>query len=127
MRDPAERLDLEPINAAMAQADAIDVQRLRDDDEIGAIVVNVTLRGEVCHPGESAAFFVDRPALFDAPMEAHSRTANCFDCVNRGHDARFLVGSASAVDLAVAEGARVRIDAPALARGHHVEVPIEMQ
>ena len=31
------RLDLEPVHAAMADADAVDVERLGDDDEVGPV------------------------------------------------------------------------------------------
>src|SRR5207244_5974001 len=107
MRNPTERLHLEPIDSAMAKADAVDVERLRDDDEVGAVAMHVAFLSEICHAGESAALFVDRAALLDAAMQAHSLASNGFDGINRGDDSGLLVGRASPIDFAVAEATPV--------------------
>src|SRR5262249_26099657 len=43
MRDSTVGGDLEPVHAPMADADAIDVQRLWNDDEIGALRADVSM------------------------------------------------------------------------------------
>ena len=59
-------VDLEPVNAAMADADAVDVERLRDDHEVGPRRRDAALFAEPAHSRKAAALFVDGAADFDA-------------------------------------------------------------
>ena len=68
--DPAARGHLEPVHAAMADADAIDVQRLGDDDEIGAPLRDASGLGQPRDAGEAAALFVDGAADLDRARAA---------------------------------------------------------
>ena len=58
MRHAAERLDLGPPHAAMAQAHAILVQRLGDDDVIDLALGEIALLGQEADPGPAARFLV---------------------------------------------------------------------
>src|SRR5579863_6782037 len=127
VRDAADSGDFEPIDAAMSEADAVDVQGFGDDDEVGAAARDQAVLGEVGHAGESAAFFVDRAALFDRATETHSGAADGFDGEDGGGDAGLLVGCAAAEDLAIRQGGTEGIDRPAVADWDDVKVTVEME
>jgi hypothetical protein len=65
MGDPALRLDLGPPDAAMAEADAVLVERLGNDHVLHAGGVEIPLLGEIGDTAVTARFLVRRRADLD--------------------------------------------------------------
>ena len=84
MTDATTRRDLEPVDAAMADRDAIGIRRLRDDDRVRAVSAEPALLREPRHARETAAFFVDGPADLDGAVQLDPGAANRL----RGVDSR---------------------------------------
>src|SRR5204863_5984158 len=129
VRGHAARGDLGPIDAAVTDADAIYVERLGDDDVIGAVRGDQALIAELGDAGESAALLVDRAALFDAASQRQPGAADGLDGVDRRRDPGLLVRGAASpqtplrdrpVERRVAPGRRV-------AGRDHVEVAVEVE
>src|SRR5688500_2969684 len=126
MGDAAARFELEPVHAAMADADAIDVERLWNDDVINAIGTDAATFGQIRDTGKPAAFLVDGAAHLDRSGELDAGTANGVRGENRSRDACFHSAGAATVNAAVTHHATERIDGPSRARRHDVEVTVEM-
>src|SRR5215469_2874584 len=125
--DAPMRSDFEPVDSAMAEADAVDVGGFGDDDEVGFVFTDPAVAGHVGDSGESSAFFIHASTLFDATVETDSGAADGFDGEDGGSDAGLLVGDPSAVEFAVAdEGAEGR-NGPAFANGNDVEVAVKVE
>ena len=77
VRDAAARHHFEPVDAAMADADPIDVERLRDDDVVGPLGAEPAVLGEPGDAGEAAALFVHRAADLDRAVAARRRRGGC--------------------------------------------------
>ena len=92
----AQRGDFEPIHAAMSQADAVDVERLGDDHEVGAIAADIAVFSQIRHARESAALFVDGSALLHGAGQIDARAPDRFDAIDRRGDTGFLIGDAAA-------------------------------
>ncbi len=113
-------------DAAVADADAIDVQRLGDDHGVDSIRRQSLVFRQPGDTGEAAALFVDRPADFDRPLEGDAGAANRL-CREHGRgDPRFHVARAAPVDAAVANHPAKRIDRPAGAGRDDVEMAVEV-
>src|ERR1700693_5783188 len=76
MRDSPQRRDFEPVNPAMPETDSVYIQRLGQDDEVGAIAADVPALGEIRHARKAATFFIHCSALFDRAVELHSTPAD---------------------------------------------------
>src|SRR4029077_4341776 len=76
--------------------------------------------------GEPAALFVHRAADFHRPRQLHPGTAHPFDREQRRGDSRLHVTRPAPVDPSVLDGSAERIAGPAVTRGHHVEVAVEV-
>ena len=126
MRDASVRGDFEPIDAPMSDADAIDVQRFRDDHVVGARGSNPLLLTEERHAGEPAAFLVDRAADFNAAVQAHACAANRFCGVYRSGDSGLHIAGAASVNAAAPDYAAKRIDGPSVAGRHDIEMSVEV-
>ena len=120
------RLHLEPVDAAVADADAIDAQRLGDDGEVGAVGAEPPLLRQPGDAGEAAALFVDRAADLDAAVQLDAGAPDRLDGEQRRGDAGLHVARAASPDPAVADLAAERIDGPAVARGDDVEVAVQV-
>ena len=94
--------DLEPVDAAMADADAIDVERLGDDDVVGVARAQAPLLGQPRDAGEAAALLVDRAADLDRALQLDAGAPDRFGREHRRGDARLHVAGAAAVDPPVA-------------------------
>ncbi len=127
MGDASVGSDLEPIDASMAEADAIFVGGFGDDDEVGFVFTDPAVTRHVGDPGKAAALFIDTAALFDGAVEAYPGAADGFDREDRGGDARFLVGDSAAVELAVADDGSEWRNSPAVAYGDDVKVSVEVE
>ena len=77
--DAAMRSDLEPVDSAVAKADAVDVAGLGDDDVVRLILAEPALLREVRDAGKSAALLVDAAALLHRSAQADAGAANRFD------------------------------------------------
>ena len=88
VRDAAARHHLEPVHAAMADADAIDVQRLGDDDVVGPrrALMRPCSR-EPGDAGKAAALLVDGAADLDGAVQLDAGAADRLGRVDRGGDA----------------------------------------
>ena len=127
VRDAAARRHLEPVDAAMADADAIDVERLRNDHVVGARRVRCgPARASYATPAKPPLSSSTVPLISTDPVELDARAPDRFGGVDRRRDARLHVARAAAVDAAVAHDAAERIDGPALAGGDDVEVAVEV-
>ena len=69
VRDLALGLDLGPPDAAMAEADAVLVERLGDDDVVDPRLREIALLGQVGDAAEAAGFLVDRAGNLDRARE----------------------------------------------------------
>src|SRR6185369_4908937 len=122
----AERFDLGPPHAAMAQADAILIERLGDDDVIDFALGEVALLGQPAHAGPAAGLFIGGAGDFERAGEFDARRQDRLDRDHAGSQAAFHVRGAAAVNLAVFQFAAPRIDAPAIAGFDHVDMRVEM-
>src|SRR6202008_37455 len=104
--DPPARLELEPIDAAVAQADAINVQRFGDDDVVGPARRKPSALREPGSAGESAALFVDGAADFNRAFEPDAGTLDGVRGEHRRSDSRLHVAGAASVNTAVANSGR---------------------
>ncbi len=119
--------DFEPIHTSVAQADAIDVGRLGDDDEVGLVSADPSLFGEVGNAGEPTALFVHAATLFDRALQTEAGPADRFDGEDGGCYAGFLIGDSAAVELAVADERAEGVDRPAVSYRDDIEVTVEVQ
>ena len=126
VRDATARRHFEPVDAAVPDADAVDVERLRNDDVIGAAARKTAGLRQVGHAGKPAALLVHRPADFDGARQRDARAHDRFSRKHRRGDPRFHVAHAASVDLPIAHNARERIDRPAAARRDDVEMPVQV-
>ena len=126
VRRPTVRLDLEPVHAAVADADAVDVQRLGDDHVVASSGRQAAVFRKPGHASESAAFFVHRAADLDRPFELDASSANSLRGIHGRGDAGFHVARAAPVDAAVADRAGKWIHGPPAPGRHDVEVAVEM-
>ena len=126
VRDPAARRHFKPVHAAVADADAIDIKRLRNDHVIGAALRQPAGFGEVGDAGKATALLVDRSADFDGSRQPNARAPDRLCRKHRRGNACFHVARTAAEDLPVAHGAGKRIHRPAAARRHDVEVPVQV-
>ena len=116
----------EPVDAAMADADAIDVEGLGNDHEIGPSLRNPPDLRKVRHAGKAAALFVHRAADFQRPRQPHARARDRFSREHRRRDTGLHVADAAAVDLPVPHETTERIDRPAFARRDDIDVAVEV-
>ena len=126
VRDAAARQHLEPVDAAVADADAVDVQRLGDDDVVGPLGAETPVLREPRDAGKAAALFVHGAADFDRAIQLDAGAADAFDGKERRGDAGLHVARAAAVDPAVDDLAAERIERPAVAGRHDVEVAVQV-
>jgi hypothetical protein len=110
----------------VTDADAIDVQRLGDDHEVGLSLRHAAALCQVRNAGEAAALFVHGAADLDGAGQRNAGTLDGLGGKERRRDARFHVARATAVDPSVADHAAERIDSPPVARGNDVEMTVEM-
>ena len=110
----------------MADADAIDVERLGNDDEVGSPLRDPPALGEMRDAGEAAALFVHRAADLDRARQRDAGALDRFGGKHRRGDAGLHVADAAAVDPAVAHQPAERIDRPAVAGRHDVDVAVEV-
>ena len=110
----------------MTDADAVDVQRLRNDHEIGASLRDPPLLRQVRDAGKSAALFVDRAADLDRAGQPDAGALERLGGKHRRRNAGFHVADTATVNFTVAHQAAEGIDSPAIAGGHHVDVAIEV-
>ena len=111
----------------MADADALGVERLGDDDVALAIARDSARIAQPAHPCEAATLFVGRGALFDGACQSHANAAQRLDRVDRGSNASLLVARPPAKDATIAHFGRERISRPTGAWRDNVIVPVEVQ
>ena len=126
VRDAAANRQLEPVNAAMADADPVDVQRFRNDDVVGLSLRDPAALCEPCDACEAAAFLVDRSADLDRAGKRDVGPPQRFGREHRGGKARLHVADPTAVDLPVANERGKRVDGPACASRHDVGVAVQV-
>src|SRR5262245_19690891 len=100
MRDLAVRLDLCPPYSAMAEADAIRVERFRNDHVIDARLRKTPLRRKVGDAPEASRLLVDRAGYFYGPGETLVEIEVGFRRDNRGRETALHVATAATVDTA---------------------------
>jgi hypothetical protein len=126
VRDAAMCLDLRPPHAAMTDADPIDVEGLGDDDVIDARRREPAPLGEIMNAAVAARLLVDGARDLE---RAGQRLAAVDESLHRddgGGDAALHVAGAAAEHLSVPHDSRKRVDRPARARLHHVDVAVEV-
>ena len=126
MRGPAHGGDLAPVDAAVADRDAVDAERLRDDDEILPVGRQHALAGQPRHAGEPAALLVDGGADLDRPLERHAGPADRLGREDGGSEAPLHVRAPAPVDAVAAHRAAERLHRPAVAGRHDVEVAVQV-
>ena len=126
MRDASARQHFEPVHAAVADADAIDVQRLGDDDVVGPRGAEAAVLGEPGDAGKAAALFVDGAADFDRAVAARRRRGGCLRPQRAPRDSGLHVARSAAVNPPVDDVAAERIARPAIAGRHDVEVAVQV-
>ena len=119
-------LELEPVDAAVAHADAVDAERLGDDDVVGAASVDAARLGEPGDAREAAALLVDAAAHLDAALELDAGALQALHGVDGGGNPRLHVAGAAAVETSVAHFAPEGIDGPSLSRGNDVGMPVQV-
>ena len=127
MRGLPERGEAKPVDAAVAQADAVHAQRLCDDDVVRAVAADVAALRQVSHAREAAVFFIHGSALLYGAHESHAFAPDGFHGKDGSGNAGPLVGGSAAEDFAVANHAGEGVYGPSRARRHHVEMPVEMK
>ncbi len=124
--DPPVRGDLEPVDAPVADADAVHVEGLGDDDRVGPAPGHATLLGQPGHPGPAAALLVHGARDLYRAGQAHARPADRFGGVDRRRDPRLHVGGPAAVDAPVPHLPSEGVHRPTLPHGDHVEVTVQV-
>ena len=107
-------------------ADAVDVQRLRNDDVVGPRLRDAALLREPRHTGKAAALFVHRAADLERPRQRHARARDRFRRVHGRGEPRFHVAHAAAEDPAVTHHAGEWIERPPIAGRHDIDVPVQV-
>jgi len=126
VRDPAAHLDLAPPNAPVAQADAVLVQRFRNDHMVDARLGEVATFRQPGDAGITAAFLVDRSGDLDRPRQVRHRVDQRLHRDDRRRQATFHVTGAAAVDAVVDDLGGERVVGPAGAGLDHVDMAVEM-
>jgi hypothetical protein len=86
----------------------------------------VPLLGQPRHPGQAAAFFVDRPADFDASHQRNAGPAERLGGVDGGGNPGFHVTAAPAIQASITDAPSERVAGPPLTRRHDIEMPVQM-
>ncbi len=126
MGDAPLGLDLGPPDTAVADADPVDVQGFRDDHMVDAGLGEPAALGQIGHPAIAAGLLVHRPGNLDRAGRIDPAVHQGFDRDHGRGDPALHVAGAAAVDLAVPQHRRERVDGPALAGLDHVDVAVEM-
>ena len=126
MRHLALGLDLGPPDAAMAEADAVLVQRFGNDDVVDLGLREIALLRQIGDAAEAARFLVDRAGNLDRARKIRIDVHERLDGDDRGGEPALHVAGAAAIDLAVRDHAGEGIDRPAVAGLDDVDVRVEM-
>ncbi len=126
MGDAAPGFDLGPPDAAMAEADAVLVERLGDDDVIDARARQDALLGEIGDAAIAAGFLVGGAGDFDGAGMVWTEIEEGLDGDDGGSEPTLHVAGAAPVNLAVPDDAGEGIDRPAMAGLDDIDVGIEM-
>src|SRR5215831_3262420 len=126
MRDASMRLDFRPPNAAMADANAIDIERLGNDDVIHARAGEPAALGEIGDAAITAGFFVDGSRDLDRAGELHAAVEQRFHRDHGGRKPAFHVAGTAPINLSVLHQTGEGIDGPAGASLHDVEMTVEV-
>ncbi len=122
MRDFPVGLDLAPPDAATAQADAILLQRLRDDH-----VIDMRKQALLREMRRAAAgLLVGGPGDLDPARTVRARVDEGLRRDDRGGQAPLHVAGSAAVDLPVRDRGPERVDRPSAAGLDHVGVAVGM-
>ena len=126
VRDVAVHNQVEPPHAAMSEANTVGPMRLGNNHMLLARRIQIAVFGQVGHAGEASALFVYGGRLFDGSGQFDAGAAERFHRIQRGGDAGLHIGSAAAVEAALADLGAKRIFGPAGACGDDVEVSVEV-
>src|SRR6185312_14660933 len=118
--------DLRPPDAAMAEADAILVERFGDDDVIDFRLREIAELGQVGDAAETAGFLVRRARNLDGAGKIRIGIEESFDSDNRGGEPALHVTGTPPINPPILHHAGERIDRPAIARFDHVDMRVEM-
>lgn len=126
MADAAAGRHFEPVDAAVPDADAIDIQRFGDDDKILPVRAQSLLLRQPGDTREAAALFVHSAADLDRTIQFDAGAANCFGRVDRGRNSSLHVAGAASIDAAVLDDTAKRIQRPPFTGRHDIEVAVQM-
>src|SRR5690606_35749578 len=126
MGDAAMGLDLAPPDAAMAETDAVDIERLGNHHVIDAGLREEAAAGEIGNAAIAARFLVDRSGDLDRARKPRRHLDQRFRGDDRRRDSALHVAGAAAIDPAVADGAGEGFDGPALAHFNDIDMAVEM-
>ena len=126
VRNAAHGHHLEPVDAAMADAHAVDTKRLGNDHGLGPLARDPVVLGEPRHPGEATALLVHRATDLDRRRMRHTRTPDGFGREHRGRQARLHVAGATAVEAAIQNFSTERVASPTQAGRHDIEMAIQV-
>src|SRR5450756_194303 len=101
MRDASLRRHLEPIHAAMSEADSIRIRRLRNDHVVRLVLPNPALPCEISNACETAALLIHTSALLDRSLQPHACTSNRLNREDRGCNSGLLVRYSAAIKFAI--------------------------
>ena len=126
MGDAAPGFHLGPPDAAMAQADAVLVQRFGDDDVLDPVRVKPALSGQPGYPAEAAGFLIRSGADFDGPAKAGVGGNKGFGGDDAGSKPPLHVAGAAPIDAVADQLCAEGIARPAMADLDHVVMAVEM-
>src|SRR5262249_16292797 len=115
--------------AAVTETDVVNLQRLGNDHVVGALRADVALLHQVAHAcvAVAGALLIRYQAVLDAAAQAESGTPERLDGVDLRSDAALHVGDTATVDTPIANLGAPRIDRPAVAGRHHVDMSVKVQ
>ena len=126
MRNAPVGFDLGPPHAAMADADAIDIERFGDDDVIDARRGKPAALRQIMHAAVAARLFVDGARDLERPRQSRAGVDQRFDRDDGRRKAALHVAGAPAVDSAFLHHGGERVQGPSAAGLHHIDMAVEV-
>src|SRR5690606_13768724 len=113
-------------DAPVAKADAVLVERLRDDDVVDAGTGEVAALGQIGDAAEAARFLVDGAGDLDGTGMIGTGGDEGLHRDDGGGEAALHVAGAAAIDASVPDDPGERIERPVIAGLDDIDMGIEM-
>src|SRR4030088_3566061 len=123
---PSMGFYLGPPHAAMPDADAIDIERLGDDDVIDARRGKPGTFRQIGHSAVSTRPFIDGAGNLERSRQLWDGGDQCFDRDERRRETALHVACAPPIDPALLHDAGERVQSPSRAGLYDIDMAVEM-